>query len=258
MARGAITTASDPRSLESAYLKVHKAWQNGDNWNAFCEFAVFKAEEIAANANVRYLSLLPSPQPENTRGVASTGAPRLRVGVPGDYDPTKGFTGAGVIVGDVDTGVDWTHGDFLNPDGTTRILLIWDTSVDMAAKDPGNPFRHDRLGLRHGLDQGRDRRRFVHGADTNGHGTHTLGTAAGNGGATGNYTGMAPNADIIFVKGLDPSGVEFVFEMASRLGRPAVVNNSWGISWLTYGPYYGYVDMFPATARMSIPNISTT
>jgi subtilisin family serine protease len=33
--------------------------------------------------------------------------------------------------------------------------------------------------------------------------------------------------------------------MASRLGRPAVVNNSWGISWIQYGPYVGYVYLFP-------------
>ena len=248
VASGAITSASDPHSLESPYLKVRKAWQKDGVWKAFCEFAVFKAEEIAANAEVRYLSLLPTPQPENTRGVASTGAPRLRVGVPGDYDPTKGFTGAGVIVGDVDTGVDWTHGDFLNPDGTTRILYLWDTSVNTAGKDPETLF-----GMT-GLDYGTvwTKAEIDGGLCTEydppsggGHGTHTLGTATGNGGATGNYTGMAPNAGIVFVKGLDPYGVEFVFEMASRMGRPAVVNNSWGISWLTYGPLYGYVDIFP-------------
>ena len=170
------------------------------------------------------------------------------MGEPGNWDGDKGFTGQGVIVGDVDSGVDWAHGDFLNPDGTSRILYLWDTSVDTPPARPRRPVRHDRLQLRHGLDQGRDRRRLVHRVRppaNGGHGTHTCGTAAGNGGATGNYTGMAPNADIIFVKGLDPYGVEFIFEMARRLGRPAVVNNSWGISWATYGPYNGYVDMFP-------------
>ncbi len=245
VAGGAITSSSDPHSLESPYLKVRKAWQKDGKWKAFCEFAVFKAEEIAANADVRYLSLLPVPQPENTRGVASTGAPRLRVGVPGDYDPTKGFTGAGVIVGDVDTGVDWTHGDFLNPDGTTRILYLWDTSVDTAGKDPETLFGmtdldYGTVWTKAEIDGG-----LCTELDTNGHGTHTLGTAAGNGGATGNYTGMAPNADIIFVKGLDPNGDAFVFEMASRMNRPAVVNNSWGISWLVNGPVNGNVEWFP-------------
>ncbi len=248
VARGVIITASDPRSLESAYLKIRKAWQKDNTWKAFCEFAIYKAEEIANKAGVRYLNLLPAPQLDNDLGSASTGASRLRVGTGGNWDTDKGFTGQGVIVGDVDSGVDWSHGDFLNPDGSTRILYLWDTSEDTAGKTPEDLF--GMTGLNYGtvwtneeIDGGLCTE--YDPSSSEGHGTHTCGTAAGNGGATGNYTGMAPNADIIFVKGLDPSGVEFIFEMASRMGRPAVVNNSWGISWAQYGPYYGYVYLFP-------------
>jgi subtilisin family serine protease len=234
--RGMITASSDPRSLQSSYLKVRKSWKQGDNWKAFCEFAISKAEQIASDPSIRYLSLLPAPQLDNDLGSASTSAPRLRVGEPGNWD------------GDVDSGVDWAHGDFLNPDGTSRILYLWDTSVDTPGKDPETLF-----GMT-GFDYGTVwTQAEINGgsctefdpSSSGGHGTHTCGTAAGNGGATGNYTGMAPNADIIFVKGLDPYGVEFIFEMARRLGRPAVVNNSWGISWATYGPYIGYVYLFP-------------
>ena len=38
-------------------------------------------------------------------------------------------TGSGVIVGVFDTGIDWSHPDFQNPDGTTRILYIWDLTT---------------------------------------------------------------------------------------------------------------------------------
>lgn len=248
VASGVIVTDSDPRSLESAYLKIRKAWQKQNTWKAFCEFAIFKANEIVDQSAVRYLSMLPTPETQNNLGSASTGANRLRVGTPGNWDPNSGFTGAGVIVGDVDTGVDWTHGDFLNPDGTTRILYLWDTSVDTVGKDPETlfgmtGFDYGTVWTKAEIDGGLCTE--FDPASGGGHGTHTLGTAAGNGGATGNYTGMAPNADIICVKDLDPMGVEFVFEMARRLGRPAVVNNSWGISWLQWGPYVGYVYLFP-------------
>ena len=244
---GMITTATDPRSLESSYLKIRKAWKKGDNWKAFCEFAIFKADEIVAKAAIQYLSLQPPAELQNNLGSASTGAPRLRIGQPGHWS-NMGYTGNGVIVGDVDSGVDWAHGDFLDADGNSRILYLWDTSVNTAGRDPQTLF--GMTGFNYGTVW--TQAEITGGSCTEfdpsssgGHGTHTLGTAAGNGGATGNYTGMAPNADIIFVKGLDPMGVEFIFEMASRLNRPAVVNNSWGLSWLQYGPYYGYVYLFP-------------
>lgn len=248
VAAGVITSSCEPRQLASPYLKIRKAWKDGKSWKAFCEFAVFKADEIAAQDRVTYLTMTPKPQTENNLGSRSTGAPRLRVGTPGNWAQNKGYTGQGVIVGDVDSGVDWAHGDFTRPDGSSRILYLWDTSVDTAGKTPEDLF--GMTGFNYGtvwtqaeIDAGLCTE--FDPASSGGHGTHTLGTAAGNGGATGNYTGMAPNADIIFVKQLDPMGVEFIFEMADRLNRPAVVNNSWGISWAQYGPYYGYVDMFP-------------
>jgi subtilisin family serine protease len=249
VARGLIRADRDPRSLASSYLKVRKSWKQGDTWKAFCEFAVSKANEIVGDSSIQFLSLLPTPQLDNDLGSASTSAPRLRVGTPGNWDGSRGFTGQNVIVGDVDSGVDWAHGDFLNPDGTSRILYLWDTTVaTVPSLTPEAMF-----GLT-GLDYGRiwTQDDINNGlctefdpSSSGGHGTHTCGTAAGNGGATGNYTGMAPNADIVFVKGLDPYGVEFIFEVARQLGRPAVVNNSWGISWAQYGPYYGYVYLFP-------------
>jgi subtilisin family serine protease len=249
VARGMIQADHNPRSLESSYLKVRRAWKQGDTWKAFCEFAIHKAEEIVSDSSVRYLSLLPTPQLDNDLGSASTSAPRLRVGTPGNWDGSRGFTGQNVIVGDDDSGVDWAHGDFLNPDGTSRILYLWDTTV---ATVPGlTP--EDLFGLT-GLNYGRvwTQADINNGlctefdpSSSGGHGTHTCGTAAGNGGATGNYTGMAPNADIVFVKGLDPYGDEFVFGVARSLGRPAVCNNSWGISWAQYGPYYGLTYLFP-------------
>lgn len=249
VAKGAITTSVDPRTLESSFLKIRQVWQSNNKWMAFCEFDISKATEIAQLGSVTFLDLLPLLKTENDLGSASTGAPRLRIGTAGDYDGNVGYTGEGVIVGDVDSGVDWAHGDFLKPDGTSRILYLWDTSVDTTDKDPETlfgmtGFNYGTVYTKADIDNGLCTE-FDPGS-SGGHGTHTLGTAAGNGGATGNYTGMAPNADIIFVKGLDLSGVEFIFEMARRLGRPTAVNNSYGMgSPFLYGAYVGQWYNYP-------------
>ena len=42
----------------------------------------------------------------------------------------NGTTGKGVIVGIIDSGVDWRHLDFRKPDGTTRLKFLWDPSDD--------------------------------------------------------------------------------------------------------------------------------
>ena len=45
----------------------------------------------------------------------------------------NGLTGEGILVGIVDSGVDYFHPDFRNEDGSSRILRLWDQSVN------GNP-----------------------------------------------------------------------------------------------------------------------
>jgi subtilisin family serine protease len=83
--------------------------------------------------------------------------------------------------------------------------------------------------------------------DGDGHGTHVLGIAGGDGSATGGtvpaytYVGMAPRADLVMVKTdytdtgiLD--GVAYVMNRATALGKHAVVNLSLGSQ---YGPKDG-------------------
>ena len=41
-----------------------------------------------------------------------------------------GLTGEGILVGIVDSGVDYFHPDFRNEDGSSRILRLWDQSVN--------------------------------------------------------------------------------------------------------------------------------
>lgn len=43
------------------------------------------------------------------------------------------LSGKGILCGIADSGIDWRHPDFCNPDGTTRILAIWDQTLSADA-----------------------------------------------------------------------------------------------------------------------------
>jgi subtilisin family serine protease len=142
-----------------------------------------------------------------------------------------GEAGEDVIVGIVDSGLDWSHPDFDNPDGTTRILEIWDQNV---AGTPPPGFAYGTRWTAAQIDGGT----CTH-TDVDGHGTHVAGSAAGDGSHTGNgqpanvFIGMAPRADIIGVAtNFNTSGVvdgvNYIFQRAAALGKPAVVNLSLG------------------------------
>ena len=104
----------------------------------------------------------------------------------------RNVTGAGVIVGFVDTGIDTTHPDFTFPNGTTKILYVWDQTTS------GRP----PSGFSYGYEcESADiEAKTCPEKDTFGHGTHVAGIATSSGMATGNYTSVAPGASIIFVK----------------------------------------------------------
>lgn len=100
----------------------------------------------------------------------------------------------------MDRGIDYTHPDCQNADGTTRILGVLDLSTDEGANDPDNPYGvgtvHTETEINAALQSGNLITR-----DAVGHGTVTAGIAAGNGAASdGRILGVAPNASIVVVK----------------------------------------------------------
>ena len=124
------------------------------------------------------------------RSVPDIGAPQVWDEV---KDPSgRNVTGAGVIVGFVDTGIDTTHPDFTFPNGTTKILYVWDQTT--SGRPPAG------FGYGYECDSSDIEAKTCPEIDTFGHGTHVAGIATSSGVATGNYTGVAPGARIIFVK----------------------------------------------------------
>jgi minor extracellular serine protease Vpr len=167
--------------------------------------------------------------------VPETGAALLHSG----FINNTPYKGAGAIVLIYDTGIDWKHFDFRKSDTTkSRILSIWDQTLT-AGVDGSAP-----SGFSYGVEYSRTQiegelsgsaRGVVHEKDIHGHGTHVASTAAGNGFSFNNkYVGMAPEADIIVVKGGDGSfssigeidGLTYAQNKAG--GKPIVVNMSLG------------------------------
>lgn len=139
------------------------------------------------------------------------------------------FTGRNVIVGVFDSGIDWSHADFKDASGKTRIIDLWDlTQEGKPAPGTGRGYECTPSDINASTCPEKD---------TNGHGSHVAGIAAGNGLARSKtFVGMAPDADLLIVKGGNGSfsrtnivdGVSYIFNRATALGKPAVVNLSLG------------------------------
>ncbi|MBN1895064.1 S8 family peptidase [bacterium] len=193
------------------------------------ELSLSEIPGLADEPGVEKISAGHTPGILNDFAAAHTGADAVRRG---DWPLASGYTGKNVIVGIIDTGIDIHHLDFRNADGTSRILYIWDQLAVPEGRSPSGPgfsFSYGREWTKAEIDGGTCAHR-----DTDGHGTHISGTAAGNGSSTGFYSGMAPKADLIVVA-LDfgssigiLDGANYIFKRAELLGRPCVINASVG------------------------------
>lgn len=163
------------------------------------------------------------------------------------------LTGKGILVACVDSGIDYSHPDFRNQDGTTRILRLWDQSIQ------GNPPKGYVIGTEYTSEQinaalaaetKAERERIVPSRDLSGHGTGVMGIAAGNGRASdGVYRGVAYESDLIVVKlgvsreGGFPrttellQGIDYVLRQAVTLGKPVALNLSFGNNYGSHEPY---------------------
>lgn len=196
-----------------------------------------RLDELAAVHGVRSVNL-----PRQLSPLLDVSIPETKINLVHGADappyPVGGVTGTGVVVGIVDTGIDFNHDDFKLSDGTSRILRLWD-QTDNAGPHPTG-YAYGSEWLQASMTNGSSRER-----DTDGHGTHVSGIAAGNGRATNvpadqyKFVGAAPEADILFVKTdfLEDSLIDAVNWIWTHAGsQPAVVNLSLGGQ---FGPHDG-------------------
>jgi len=147
----------------------------------------------------------------------------------GDAPLTQAYDGTGIVVGVMDTGIDFTHPDFLDSAGKTRVKFLWDQTLPVSPKSPVE-YKYGQAWDNIQIDSG-------HATNTtDAHGTHVTGIAAGNGKAVNNYKGVAPKADLVIVKvdlnSTNPTivadAVDYIYSKAQLLGEPCVINASIG------------------------------
>lgn len=109
--------------------------------------------------------------------------------------------GEGVAIAIIDTGIDYTNPIFRKPDGTTKIISIWDQSIHTGPSPEGANF--GTIYTREQINQAlmsEEPLSIVPSTDTNGHGTMLAGIAVGNDVEGENFYGVAPDAELIIVK----------------------------------------------------------
>ncbi|MBR3812155.1 MAG: S8 family peptidase [Agathobacter sp.] len=150
--------------------------------------------------------------------------------------PSLSLKGQGVLIGIVDTGIDYINPLFLDEGGNTRILSIWDQTVDIE-------YSREQINEAIGAEVPWD---IVPQRDRNGHGTFLASVAAGSADPVNDFIGAAPLSELVVVKlkeakqnlrdfffmsGEEPlyqendimAGVAYLDELARKEGRPLVI-----------------------------------
>lgn len=180
----------------------------------------------------------------------------------------RGADGTGVMVGVADTGLDVTNPEMLDANGKSRVAWMLDLSLEplgvhadvekkfgitdaqsgavTAGAVLSKPMIDQLLAkLKNGSCTEKSGQKCAP-SDEIGHGTHVTGIAASRG-ADGKFPGIAPAADIVFVRvtrgrsdGIENDdlvrAVQFMFDRADAEKRPMVVNLSLGSD---FGPHDG-------------------
>ncbi|HIR00600.1 MAG TPA: S8 family peptidase [Candidatus Scybalocola faecavium] len=196
--------------------------------------------------------------------------------------PYLNLTGQDIIIGIIDTGIDFTHPAFRRSDGSTRIVRLWDQGIEAVGKENAAPqVDYGTVYTSGDIDRALNSEEpflQVPSRDTIGHGTFLAGIAAGTPDAANDFTGAAPGGDIAVVK-LKPAkdylrryynirdgvpafqendimaGVAFLFRLSQLLKKPVSICIGLGTNSGDHnGNSYlaGYLNMTGTLAGVSI------
>ena len=193
--------------------------------------------------------------------------------------PTLDLQGSGVLIGLVDTGIDYQNPVFRNLDGSTRVVGIWDQTIQ-----DGEPPQNMQYGTEYTEAQINEALRSINpleivpSRDENGHGTFVASLAAGGASPENQFIGAAPDCQIAMVK-LKPAkqylkdfyliqtqapcyqendimlGVTYLNQLAERLGLPLVICIALGTNMGSHtasSPLASLLDIYGSIANRAI------
>lgn len=198
-----------------------------------------KVGQLASLEGMRRLVLGEPAKLANELAIKNVKADKVHEGA---FPLPRSYTGKDVVLGVIDSGIDFRHEDFRDPDNPekSRIVYLWDqTTEDGPGQSPndfyyGKEWKQSDIENELSLNPPNIIAHLDTQAFTSGHGTHVMGTAGGN-------HGLAPEADLIMVASTRRTAdiidaTNYIWEKAEEMGKPCVINMSFGG---TFNPHDG-------------------
>ena len=238
-----VTDAAARAQLEALGVQIECEFLGGTLFTTL--IPVDQIEAVAAIASVSRVSVATKKRPltdaarqySNVDDVLNHTADAISAGLPTSYD------GTGVVLGVIDTGIDFQHKAFKDASGNFRIKRAY-VYNGSSAREYGDGASYSLTSSAPTTDDSAED-----------HGTHTSSTAGGSSvtisgttttvttnHANATYGGMAPGADLYLagINGLNDTYLANAFQKicsyADGQGKPVVVSNSWGSQ---FGPHDG-------------------
>lgn len=193
--------------------------------------------------------------------------------------PTLELQGSGVLIGFVDTGIDYQNPIFRNLDGSTRIAGLWDQTVQAGQPPDGMSYgtEYSREQIEEAL-RSETPLEVVPSRDENGHGTFLTSIAAGGANEANQFLGAAPDSQIAVVK-LKPAkqylrdfylirtnapcyqendimlGITYLNQLADRLGLPLIICIALGTNMGSHtanSPLASQLDIYANVANRAV------
>ena len=213
-------------ALEALGVKIRRSYPTDDNSVIITAIIpIDMLRQAAEIEGVTYISAGRDVKLLNDYGRKDAGVDAVHKGLDADNLMQHPYTGNGVVLGLIDSGVEYAHPAFFSPDGELRIKAVWEQNNNRGKAPEGYDY---------GAEFTTPEEILGSYYDTAGefHGSHTMGIAAGSD-MTSKYYGVATEADIVFVSmGPDDTnitdGISYIFDYADRVGKPCVINMSLG------------------------------
>ena len=154
-------------------------------------------------------------------------------------NPNISLSGRGTAIAIISSGIDYLHPDFINADGTSKILYLWDQTKE------GNPPQGYYIGTEYTREQINEaiaNNDSSLSTDEEGYGTILSGICAGLGNVNSEYAGVAEGAQLIVVKlekidgyynnAMSNVASQYVYEKAFQSNMPLVINYANGTTSL--------------------------